>query len=512
MNRSFCNECQQLVNADREERDGKIFLVKDCPDCGRTETMISSSAERYHAKRGLDEGYDYHGCGLNCQSCAHTGRAPSFAFVDVTNRCNMNCPICCDNVPSMGFKFDPPLDYFDKIFSHLATLDPKPTVALFGGEPTAREDLFEIIELSRSYGLTTRVVTNGLKMADKDYCDKLLATRATVLLSYDGSNPETYVKLRGTASAMKPKQQAIENIGASPHRRRHKVYLISCIARGINDQELPELIDFYHSKRHFVNTVHLMPLAHTWESQKMGFDPERITTECLEQMVNDIYPGESVQFIPAGFLAQFENVADYLGRAAMPFKGAHPNCESVYLLVSDGERYVPISRYLKGTLVDVSHDLMKLEAKLAAKSDGSLMAKLFGLIGLKKMYKKLRGMATITPLMMRNVRFGSLLKGKGLSKLYHGAALPFSLAFSRHTRDAMEKHTKFQGILQLIILPFEDNYVIETMRLERCPNLHVYYDPETEKVQHVPVCAWRLFNRDVEQKVSEHYEKAAVAE
>ncbi|GAF99861.1 unnamed protein product, partial [marine sediment metagenome] len=259
-------------------------------------------------------------------------------------------------------------------------------------------DLFDIIELSRSYGMTTRVVTNGLKMADREYCDRLLETRATILLSYDGDNPETYRKLRGTDSALRPKQEAIENIGKSPHLRRGKVYLISCIAKGVNDQELPDLLEFYHSQRAFISTVHLMPLAHTWESYDTDFEPERITTECLEQLVEDVFPDEQVQFVPAGFIAQFSTVAKYVGRAAMPFLGAHPNCESIYLLVSDGEKYVPISRYLRGSLVDLGSTMMQVEKRLAAreqKSEAGPVGRVLSALRLKKPALTLRGVAAV---------------------------------------------------------------------------------------------------------------------
>jgi uncharacterized radical SAM superfamily Fe-S cluster-containing enzyme len=84
-------------------------------------------------------------------------------FLDVTNRCNSNCPICINNTPSMGFLFEPPLEYFENVFQQLSRYDPKPVVQLFGGEPTVRRDLFEIIRLARSAGLRPRVVTNGLK-------------------------------------------------------------------------------------------------------------------------------------------------------------------------------------------------------------------------------------------------------------------------------------------------------------------------------------------------------------
>ena len=115
MNRSFCNTCDKLVTATHEERDGRVFLVKDCPDCGPTETLISCDAERYFTKRSLDgEHEEPAGCMLKCIDCERKNQ-PSFVFVDITNRCNSNCPICINNTPSMGFLFEPPIEYFERM-------------------------------------------------------------------------------------------------------------------------------------------------------------------------------------------------------------------------------------------------------------------------------------------------------------------------------------------------------------------------------------------------------------
>jgi uncharacterized radical SAM superfamily Fe-S cluster-containing enzyme len=136
MNSSFCNTCKELVPSATTERGGKVFLVKNCTRCGTTETLVSSDAKRYREKQFLDGGFDHKACQLNCLQCHH--RQPlNMVFVDLTNRCNMNCPICINNTPSMGFLFEPPLEYFDKIFKYLSTLNPRPAIQLFGGEPTA---------------------------------------------------------------------------------------------------------------------------------------------------------------------------------------------------------------------------------------------------------------------------------------------------------------------------------------------------------------------------------------
>ena len=69
--------------------------------------------------------------------------------------------------------------------------------------------MFDIISMAQSYGLPTRVVTNGVKLAGEDYCRRLVATRATILIAYDGHNPETYRTLRGHPNLLKAKEQEV---------------------------------------------------------------------------------------------------------------------------------------------------------------------------------------------------------------------------------------------------------------------------------------------------------------
>ena len=208
MNRSRCEKCRAWVPAERVERDGKVYLAKRCPTCGPTEAYISASAERTHIKRALDPGYPHNErCEADCLNCtAH--RQPTYAFVDVTNRCNLQCPMCADSVPGHGFVFDPPIEHLEKVFQHLAHFEPRPTIALFGGEPTVRRDIVDIVRLSaKKYGFKTRLLTNGLRLADAEFAEALLQARAHLLISYDGSNPRTYHELRNNAKALEHKGQ-----------------------------------------------------------------------------------------------------------------------------------------------------------------------------------------------------------------------------------------------------------------------------------------------------------------
>ena len=198
-NFAYCNSCRQTVPAEHVMREGKVYLVKKCPKCGKNETLISSDVDAYKKKFDFMGDVIYESCGLNCLECTH--KVPNIAFVELTNRCNMNCPICITNVPSMGFEFEPDMEYFKLIFKDLSKLNPRPSIQLFGGEPTVREDLFDIIRLAKSYGLSVRVVTNGLKLADKKYCEKLVEEGVSVLISFDAFNKTLDEIFRGMPEA-----------------------------------------------------------------------------------------------------------------------------------------------------------------------------------------------------------------------------------------------------------------------------------------------------------------------
>ena len=481
MNHALCNACQKLVDARIERRDNQMFLVKECPECGTTETLISGDARRYLDKRELDAGCEGQACRLNCTACRHK-QHPTLIFIDITNRCNLNCPICINNTPAMGYLFEPPLHYFARIFQHFATYDPKPAVQLFGGEPTVHEDLFAIIALCKEAGLAPRVVTNGIKLADPDYCRRLVETRASILISYDGRNPRSYSVLRGSEKVLDKKLQAIENLRRSG---KAKVTFMTLVARGFNDHELPEIFQFAHDCRNVVRAIYLMPLAHTWDDATFDLAAERITTEDVENMVDEAFPDDPIDFMPASFLGSLGALLACLRVKPLPFVGAHPNCESMYILLSDGQHYVPWNHFLKSTTKDACLGLLAVNQRLATRlpADGSKPGP----------WLRLRAMVMLLGWARRHMHLGRVLKGKGLlGNLYHLLAAGLGFATGRKSRRVLERHTNAQAVLQIIILPFEDSYNIETDRLERCPAVFAYIDPTTDEVRSCPVCSWGL--------------------
>jgi hypothetical protein len=246
-------------------------------------------------------------CRLDCRACGRNHN-PRIVFLDVTNRCNLNCPICIANIPGMGFEFHPPMAYFEHVAAGLAAMDPKPTVQLFGGEPTVRDDLFDIIALLQRHGLRVRIVTNGVRLADEDYCKKVCALKIPVLLAFDGRDPEIYRRLRKSAGAYEKKVKALENL--KKHSLRKNI-LMCCVARHVNDKHMADLVAFCHENRDMISALHLIPLTETWKEGEFETDVTT-TIEDVEQIVAEAMPdakeeyhsieGARLENCPSGFV------------------------------------------------------------------------------------------------------------------------------------------------------------------------------------------------------------------
>jgi len=74
VNFGICEKCRKPVPATHVIRDGQVYIVKDCPDCGTTEALISTNAAVWQRKREVWH-FDPEAvgeCGLNCLTCSTT--------------------------------------------------------------------------------------------------------------------------------------------------------------------------------------------------------------------------------------------------------------------------------------------------------------------------------------------------------------------------------------------------------------------------------------------------------
>ncbi|MCD6416274.1 MAG: radical SAM protein [Planctomycetes bacterium] len=494
MNYGICESCRKPVPAEHVIRDGKVFLRKDCPECGVTEAMVSSDAATWQHKRDIWH-YDpeqFQGCLLNCHTCRRQ-HTPRMVFLDLTNHCNMNCPICIANVPGMGFDYHPPIQYFEHVLDHLARMAPQPTVHLFGGEPTVREDLFDIIEMAHEKGLRVRIVTNGLRLAEPEFCKRLCDAGVPVLLGFDGRDPEIYNRMRKDPTAYEKKLKALENLRKFSRRKNT---IMCCVARKINDRHMRDLVDFCHEGRDYISSLHLIPLTETWPEGT--FETDVCTTmEDVEQIIDEAFPEEKVEFVPAGTGHYLERAMTFFGSPRLTFGGVHPNCESATFFLSDGEGYHPIGHYLRKPLDEIAEQVIlranKIEGKLEELDPG-------------RWFQRLRGRLIVVKalggLVLGGLDFKKLMKG---NRFISTLLITGGFLLGKRLKDLLRKYTNMSHTLAMIVLPFEEYHSIDGQRLLNCAAAFAFEDPDTDEVRLIPTCSFLHYKDGIYRKIAEKY-------
>ncbi len=127
----------------------------------------------------------------------------------VTNRCQCNCKHCGVSKLRETVKGELTLEQIDLLFQDLR-LAGCLVVDLFGGEPTLRADLCEIIGRGRSYGFIMSLETNGY-VVDEAYMNRLAAAGLNqIYLSLDDCRAEVHDEIRRKAGSFDRAVRALE--------------------------------------------------------------------------------------------------------------------------------------------------------------------------------------------------------------------------------------------------------------------------------------------------------------
>lgn len=112
----------------------------------------------------------------------------------VTNRCNLQCPMCCV-CAGPNSELGMPLEKIGMAFNKLANAGCK-RILITGGEPLIREDIFDILALANNNFERVSLITNGT-LIDKEKAKKLRLLTNDVTVSLDGATAEIHEITRG---------------------------------------------------------------------------------------------------------------------------------------------------------------------------------------------------------------------------------------------------------------------------------------------------------------------------
>ncbi len=361
---SLCPDCMQRIPMRVYEEDGVIYLEKSCPQHGKFEDVYWGDAELFkwfydnwcgasYAGSGLENPHTktMKGCPFDCGICPQHKTPTILGIIDVTNRCNMACPVCFAYVGATNYVYEPSYDQIVDMIKLLRANSPWAcnAVQFSGGEPTLRDDLPDLVREAQKAGVThVEVNTNGIRLADDiDYFKKLLeAGLSTLYLQFDGLREEIYKKTRARSDMVPIKLKVLENarkIGLD------SIVLVVTLAKGVNDEDLGDIVDFAVKNHDVVRCINIQPVSMAGKARKEAMRKMRITIPDTINEIEKQTKGAIGRFDwrPVNWPVPISKGMGVIKNRMYPEFTMNPMCGAATFLVVDKDgSYKPIMRYV----------------------------------------------------------------------------------------------------------------------------------------------------------------------
>jgi uncharacterized radical SAM superfamily Fe-S cluster-containing enzyme len=361
---SICPECLRKIPMRIYEENGVIYLEKTCPEHGKFEDVYWGDAELYkwfyenwynakYAGSGLENPHTkvVNGCPFDCGLCPQHKTHTVLGIIDVTNRCNMACPICFAYAGAANYIYEPSYEQIVDMIKLFRANKPWACNALqfSGGEPTLRNDLPDLIKEAKKAGIShVEVNTNGLRLAeDIEYFKKICdAGMDTLYLTFDGLREEIHKKLRARTDLIPIKQKVIENarkIGLN------SVVLVVTLAKGVNDKDLGDIFQYAVENHDVVRCINIQPISMAGRAKKEEMRKLRITVPdavtLIEEQTNRAVT--KWDWRPVNWPLPVSKGMGMLKNKTYPEFTMHPMCGAATFIIIDKDgSYKPITKYV----------------------------------------------------------------------------------------------------------------------------------------------------------------------
>jgi uncharacterized radical SAM superfamily Fe-S cluster-containing enzyme len=354
--KTICPDCLKVLDATIFEADGKVFIKKECPEHGQFQELYWSDYKQYlRAENFRSEGEGVEnprtktqkGCPYDCGICPEHKSHTALAIIDVTNRCNLACPVCFANASAAGYVYEPTKEQVTGMLENLRANKPVAATALqfSGGEPTIRNDLFELVRKAKELGFRhVEVNTNGVRLSQSvEYAKKLKESGvSTVYLQFDGLTSEIYKYIRGL-DLLNIKMKALQNMREAGI---HSVVLVVTLIKGVNDTQLGDIVDFAVKNFDIIRCINVQPVSLCGRLPPQEREKMRITIPDFMRLVEEQTGGEIKvsDFYPVPTVVPISKAVGALQNKKYIEFTAHPHCGmATYLLVENG-KITPITR------------------------------------------------------------------------------------------------------------------------------------------------------------------------
>ncbi|MFW9944891.1 MAG: tetraether lipid synthase Tes, partial [Candidatus Sifarchaeia archaeon] len=460
-----------VIDATVFERDGKVMFEKECPHHGEFEDIYWSDAAMFkrvmsywYRSAGIENPRTQakNGCPEDCGQCTNHLAHTALGLIDVTNRCNLSCPICFANAEGSGSVYEPEPDDVLEMMKNLRSNLPAPcpAVQFAGGEPTLSEHLTQYVKWAEELGFRhIMVASNGIRIArDPEYMKQLVdAGLKTVYLQFDGVTEKPYMTARNR-DLREIKNQALDSARAAD---LDGIILVPTIVRGVNDQELGGIIQYALDNRDIVRCINFQPVSITGRIEHEKRMAMRITSpdaiRMIEEQTNgkikrsDWYPISSMMGV---------------GRAIGLIRGvnlfelhSHFACGmATFLFIEDDGTYYPITE-----VVDLERLLVTLEDICNLYADGARLPGFRSKLKLMRFLRHVKKKSFMKPLISSFLKRGS-----------YGSLRAF-----------MNK------VIMLGMMHFQDPWNIDLERVRHCT---INYASPDGRI--IPFCTYNCIHRE----------------
>jgi uncharacterized radical SAM superfamily Fe-S cluster-containing enzyme len=450
------------------ERDGKILMVKDCPQHGHFEDVMAIDTAFF---KHLEETYPGSDIRSHADEKLHNHGSSTIKYgrgavltIDLTNRCNMMCDPCFMDANQVGFVHELSWEEIKTLLDNAISLKPRRqmSVQFSGGEPTLSPYFLDAVRYARKVGYNSvQAATNGIEFAKSPEFARAAADAGLryAYLQFDGiGNAANSHRLVGNLFDVK--LRAIENLW----KNGVDIVPVTTIVNGVNNEQVGRIIQFALDNPRKISFLSFQPVSFTGRDEEITDERRSAQRYTLSHLAHDVKKqtglGEPIRdWFPISFTATFGDWADLVHGAQAEFGqlscGCHPNCGvgMAVMIDKDTKEAVPVTAFLKA-------DQM---AKDVAKVNDAARGKTLSLIGmglaLVKNYDPFKSPThfKLTDLMKKfDKTFGA--SGKDYGKV----------TGERTMEDIEKRRTDRWNFLFIAGMWFQDLFNYDFRRTERC--------------------------------------------
>ena len=462
------NEKVGEIKATIIERDGQIWMIKDCPVHGHFEDMMAIDSsflthiETMFPGRDIDAHNDekLHNHG---SSTVKYGRG-AVLTVDLTNRCNMMCDPCFMDANQVGFVHELSMEEIQEILDNAITIKPRRqmSVQFSGGEPSISPHFIEAIKYSRKVGYNSvQAATNGIEFAkSKEFCREAAAAGLRyVYLQFDGIGNDANSH-RQVGNLFDVKMRAINNL----HEAGVEIVLVTTLVNGINNDQVGSIIRFALDNPKKIAFLSFQPVSFTGRDEEITEQRRLQQRYTLSHLAHDVKDQVGIteptrDWFPLSLMGAFADFADLVHGPEAEWGqvscGCHPNCGVGTAVMIDKEtkemRPVPEFLNIPGLVKDMQ--------KITDAARGKWMSNLMMGLTLLKHYNPYKSPTNFTLYEL----FKKFDKSFGLTGKDYG-----KVSGDRTERDIQARRSDRWNFLFIAGMWFQDLFNYDFRRTEMC--------------------------------------------